>query len=107
VTARYKTTMIARIWRGWTSAADADEYVGYLNETGLKEYRETPGNQGAWLLRRVEGDRAEFLTLTFWADMEAVRRFAGDQPERAVYYPEDERFLVEHEDTVSHYELIE
>jgi heme-degrading monooxygenase HmoA len=99
--------MIARTWRGWTTAADADEYVGYLEETGLKEYRETPGNRGAWLLRRVDGDRAEFVALTFWDDMDAIRRFAGDEPDRAVYYPEDERFLVEREDTVLHYELIE
>ena len=99
--------MIARNWRGWTAAADADAYVDYLNETGLKEYRETPGNRGAWLLRRTEGDRTEFVTLTFWDDMEAVKRFAGDEPERAVYYPEDERFLVEREDTVTHFELIE
>src|SRR4051812_24040448 len=99
--------MIARIWRGWTAAADADTYVDYLQATGLKEYRETPGNRGAWLLRRVDSGRAEFLTLTFWDDMDAVRRFAGDEPERAVYYPEDERFLVDREDTVSHFDLIE
>jgi heme-degrading monooxygenase HmoA len=99
--------MIARIWKGSTSAADSDEYVDSLNETGLKEYRETEGNRGAWILRRIEGDRAEFLALTFWEDMDAIRRFAGDEPERAVYYPEDERYLVEHEDTVLHYELIE
>lgn len=99
--------MIARIWRGATRAADADTYVDYLNETGLKEYRETPGNRGAWLLRRTEGDRTQFLTLTFWEDMDAIKRFAGDEPERAVYYPEDERFLIEHDDTVEHYELFE
>jgi heme-degrading monooxygenase HmoA len=99
--------MIARTWRGWTAAADADEYVDYLHETGLKEYRETPGNRGAWILRRVDGERAEFVTLTFWDDMDAVRRFAGEEPERAVYYAEDERFLVDREDTVSHFELIE
>jgi heme-degrading monooxygenase HmoA len=99
--------MIARIWRGATAASDADAYVDYLGDTGLKEYRETPGNQGAWLLRRIEGQRAEFLTLTFWDDMDAVRRFAGDEPERAVYYPEDDRFLIDREDMVSHFEIIE
>ncbi|HEX6713047.1 MAG TPA: hypothetical protein VF066_06665 [Thermoleophilaceae bacterium] len=56
---------------------------------------------------RIEGDRAGFVALTFWDDMEAIKRFAGDEPERAVYYPEDERFLVEREDTVSHFEVIE
>ena len=61
--------MIARTWRGWTAATDAEAYVDYLQETGLKEYRETAGNRGAWLLRRIEGDRAEFVTLTFSPDV--------------------------------------
>jgi hypothetical protein len=39
--------------------------------------------------------------------MDAVRRFAGDEPERAVYYPEDDRFLIDREDMVSHFEIIE
>ena len=99
--------MIARIWRGATAASDGDAYADYIRDTGLAEYRETDGNRGAWLLRRVDGDRAEFLALTFWDDMDAVRRFAGDEPERAVYYPEDERFLVERDDTVSHYEMLD
>ena len=104
---RYKARMIARTWRGATAATDADTYVTYLQDTGLKEYRDTPGNRGALLLRRIEGDLAEFVTLTFWDDMDAVKRFAGDQPERAVYYPEDERFLIEREDTVLHFDVIE
>jgi heme-degrading monooxygenase HmoA len=99
--------MIARIWRGATSASDADAYAEYIRDTGLAEYRETEGNRGAWLLKRIDGDRAEFVALTFWDDMEAIRRFAGDEPERAVYYPEDERFLVEREDTVAHFEMID
>lgn len=99
--------MIARIWRGATAASDGDAYANYIRDTGLAEYRETDGNRGAWLLRRIDGDRAEFLALTFWDDMDAVRRFAGDEPERAVYYPEDDRFLVEREDTVAHFEMID
>ena len=56
--------MIARTWRGWTTAADADRYVEYLLQTGVKEYRETPGNRGVYMLRRISGDRAEFLLVT-------------------------------------------
>ena len=99
--------MIARRWRGWTRTEDADAYVAYIRETGLQEYRDTPGNRGAWLLRREDGDRVEFVTLSFWESMDAVKGFAGAEPEKAVYYPEDERFLIEHEDTVAHYELFE
>ena len=97
--------MIARIWRGTTRAEDTDRYLAYLHETGLKAYRATPGNRGAWVLRRVAGDRAEFVTLTFWDSHDAVRTFAGDDYERAVYYPEDTAFLLELSPTVEHYEL--
>jgi heme-degrading monooxygenase HmoA len=50
------------------------------------------------------GDRAEFVTLSFWPDMEAVRGFAGDDPDTAVFYPQDDRFLIERELTAAHYE---
>lgn len=97
--------MIARIWRGWTRAEDADAYVAYIEATGMAEYRATPGNRGAWMLQRLEGERCEFVTLSFWDSLDAVREFAGDDPERAVFYPEDDRFLVERELTVSHFEI--
>jgi heme-degrading monooxygenase HmoA len=98
--------MIARTWRGWTAIEDADAYVDYLNRTGMPAYRATPGNRGAWILRRSVGERMEFVTLSFWDSMDAVRGFAGDDPERAVFYPEDDRFLVDRELTVHHFELI-
>lgn len=97
--------MVARIWRGAVRAADADAYVAYIEATGLREYRETPGNRGAWLLSRVEGDRCEIVTLSFWDSLDAIRGFAGDDVERAVFYPEDERFLIERDDRVTHWEL--
>jgi heme-degrading monooxygenase HmoA len=99
--------VVARIWRGWTSAADADAYVDYLNETGIPEYRQTPGNRGAWILRRREGDQSEFVTLTFWDSPEDIRGFAGDDIGEAVFYPEDDRFLVERDLRVNHYEVFE
>jgi heme-degrading monooxygenase HmoA len=97
--------MIARIWRGNTRAEKADEYAGYVEETGLKEYRETPGNRGALVLHRIEGDTAEFLVLSFWEDFDAIRRFAGPRPEKSVYYPEDDHFLLGKEPNVKHYEI--
>jgi heme-degrading monooxygenase HmoA len=97
--------MIARTWAGATRAADADAYLDYLHATGLAEYRATPGNRGVLALRRVEGDRAEFLLLTLWDSEDAIRRFAGDDIDRAVFYPEDERFLVARDEHVNHYEV--
>ncbi len=98
--------MIARIWRGRTRAAEADAYVDYLLATGVKEYAAVPGNRGVRVLRRTEGEVAEFLVVSFWESMEAVRGFAGDEVERAVYYPEDDRFLLDGEPTVAHYEVV-
>ena len=97
--------MIARIWRGRTAASRSDEYVSFLERTGLRDYRETEGNRGVLLLRRVSDGEAEFTTLTLWDSMDAIRRFAGDEPERARYYPEDPDYLLEMTPLVEHYEV--
>jgi len=97
--------MIARIWRGRTAASRSDEYVSFLERTGLKDYGETEGNRGVLLLRRVSNGVAEFTTVTLWDSMEAIRRFAGDEPERARYYPEDSEYLLEMASFVEHYEV--
>lgn len=68
--------MIARTWAGATRASDAEAYLDYLHATGLAEYQATPGNRGVLALRRVTGDRAEFLLVTLWDSEEAIRRFA-------------------------------
>jgi heme-degrading monooxygenase HmoA len=99
--------VIARIWRGAVRAADAASYRSYLEETGLREYRRTPGNRGAWLLQRVENDRCEIVTISLWDSLDSVRGFAGNDPERAVFYPEDDRFLLDRDTRVSHYDVFE
>jgi heme-degrading monooxygenase HmoA len=98
--------MIARIWHGVTPATKADEYFQYLKKTGLPDYDSTEGNRGVYLLRRLEGDQAHFLTLTFWESEEAIKKFAGEDIEKARYYPEDAQFLLEMEPTVKHYEVL-
>jgi heme-degrading monooxygenase HmoA len=98
--------MIARTWRGATRAQDAETYLDYLHRTGLSEYRKIEGNRGVLALRRVTGDRAEFLLVSLWDSEDAIRRFAGSDMEKAVFYPEDERFLVQRDDHVDHYEVV-
>jgi heme-degrading monooxygenase HmoA len=97
--------MIARIWRGRTVAAQADKYLDYLQETGVKGARTTPGNRGVRILRRITGQEAEFLFVSFWDSLDAIQAFAGPDIERAVYFPEDTAFLLELEPTVAHYEV--
>ena len=98
--------MIARSWAGATRAADADAYLQYLHATGLAAYRATPGNQGTLALRRITGNRAEFLLITLWESEEAIRRFAGENIDRAVFYSEDDRYLIARDEHVTHYEVV-
>ncbi|HEY6686987.1 MAG TPA: hypothetical protein VI094_12350 [Propionibacteriaceae bacterium] len=98
--------MIARIWRGVVRRKDADAYADYIANTGMAEYRSTPGNQGAWMLRRDDGDRSEIITFSLWDSPDSIRAFAGDDIDQAVFYPEDDRFLIERDQTVRHYEVV-
>jgi heme-degrading monooxygenase HmoA len=97
--------MIARIWRGVVRTQDADGYAGYIRETGLDDYQKTPGNQGGVAAPPDEGGRTEFLTFSLWESRETIAGFAGQDIEKAVYYPEDERVLVERDVTVRHYDV--
>jgi len=98
--------MIARLWHGVTPASKADAYVNYLNATGVPDSRSTQGNQGVYVLRRVEGDQAHFLFVSLWESKQAIERFAGDDIEVAKYYPEDPDYLLELEPNVAHYEVM-
>jgi heme-degrading monooxygenase HmoA len=101
-----KDPVIARTWHGIVPAGKADAYHQYLLETGVPDYRRTPGNRGVYVFRRMEGDTAHFLLLTLWDSLDAIRAFAGADVERAKYYPEDEAFLIALEPTVTHYEVL-
>lgn len=98
--------MIGRTWHGRVPAAKADAYYAYLQRTGLSDYVKTPGNRGVYVLRRADGDVTHFLLLTFWDSLDAIRAFAGDDYERARYYPEDDAYLLEREPYVSHYDVL-
>jgi heme-degrading monooxygenase HmoA len=99
--------MIARTWHGKVPRDKADDYHQYLLETGVADYETTPGNQGVVVLRRDEGDVTHYLLLTLWESLDSIRAFAGGDPERARYYPQDEEFLLELEPQVTHYRVEE
>ena len=99
--------MIARIWRGAVRPEHADEYAVYIRDTGFVEYARTPGNRGAWMLRRDGGGETEFLTLSMWDSREAIKAFAGEDIEAAVLYPEDERYLIGGESSIAHYDVVD
>ncbi len=97
--------MIMRIWRGITPKDQADAYLEHLQQTALQALAQQPGQRGAWVLRRVQGDHCEFQLLSLWESLDALRVFAGDQPERAVYFAEDDKFLLDMEPLVRLYEV--
>jgi heme-degrading monooxygenase HmoA len=98
--------MIARIWRGTVRESDKHIYYEYLQKTGLKEYAETPGNRGVNILRRVFDGKCEFFLLTLWDSWDAIKAFAGLDYEKAVYYPEDDKFLIDRGPKVEHFEVL-
>jgi heme-degrading monooxygenase HmoA len=98
--------VIARCWRGWTAAADADAYLDYLRSTGFAEYSATRGNVGSTALRQIRHGRAEFFLISFWSSMDAIGRFAGVERDRAVFYSEDDRFLVSKDLHVNHFSVV-
>lgn len=95
--------MIARVWRGWVRPGDAQAYADYVEATGMAVSRATPGNHGAYVTSRPDGDRTEILTITFWESREAIAGFAGAHIDQAVFFPEDDRYLIDRETTVRHY----
>lgn len=98
--------LVARVWHGVTPAAKAEAYTEYLHRTGVRDCRATLGNRGVYVLRRVQGGQAEFTFISLWESLDAIRRFAGDDYERARYYPEDRDHLLELEPFVVHYDVV-
>src|SRR5947208_1146335 len=91
----------------WSPKIVGELNDAYLQRTGLAECRATPGNLGVEVLRRSDRGETHFLFISYWESMEAIRTFAGDDVERAHYYPDDHEYLVVLEPTVTHYEVLD
>jgi heme-degrading monooxygenase HmoA len=97
--------MVARVWKGWTRADDIGRYVDYVKATGVDGLGATPGNRGVYIFTRVDGDRAEMIVTSLWDSRDSIRAFAGDDIDVAVFYPEDDEYLVDREWTCTHYDV--
>jgi heme-degrading monooxygenase HmoA len=98
---------VLRKWTGRIRAADQQEYGAYVARTGIVDYGRTPGNLGFQILMRPLGDgTCEVTTLSWWESIEVIRGFAGDEPDLARYYPEDDRFLLDRPKYVEHHQVI-
>jgi len=97
--------MIARIWHGRTTIKKYEDYSEFLKQVAIADYQKTQGFKGLTFLRNIIGSEGHFYLITFWANIEAVKHFAGDNFEKPKYYEEDNFFLLELEEKVSHYEV--
>ena len=98
---------ITRIWHGVTKAEDGDAYLQYLKETGIEDYKKTNGNLSVQIWRRIENDKCHFWTVTGWDGIESIKKFAGEDYEKARYYREDAKYLLEFEPNVIHCKTFE
>ncbi len=96
---------IARIWRGATREEDAAGYQQALR-SDLREVRSAEGNVGVVVLQRTRDGRTEFLFVSLWESMDAIVGFAGQDVDRAVYFQDDERVLLELTPRVDHFEIV-
>ena len=99
--------VITRMWHGRTTAEHADEYLEFLKKTGVPDYKSTKGNLSVEIWRRIDGEVCHFWTVTKWDSVESIRKFAGDDLNKAKYYPEDSKYLLEFEATVVHCETFQ
>ena len=97
--------MIVRMWHGIVEASKADEYAEFLKERAVPDYSSVDGLKKILFLKDVKADVAHFLLVTHWDSMEAVTKFAGESPEKAKYYPEDDDYLLEKEETSALYQV--
>jgi heme-degrading monooxygenase HmoA len=99
--------MIARLWRGWAAnQQNADLYEEFLRSTFLPRLHEIEGYHGVSLLRRNAGDEIEFVTITRFSSIDAIRKFAGDDYEAAHVAPRARELLQRFDARCLHFELV-
>ena len=97
--------MIARIWHGRTKADHYEAYTNFMRERAIPDYQSTDGFVDLSFLRKVDGDIAHFKLITYWENLDVIKNFAGEDFEKAKYYPEDDNYLIEFPEFVEHYEV--
>ena len=98
--------MIIRMWHGRVHSSNASAYREFLIERAIPDYQSIDGNLDVKILERHEQDATHFITMTSWVSLDAIKAFAGQEPEKAKYYPEDNEYLLEFEPSVIHYEVV-
>ena len=97
--------MIARLWRGQATNAQADAYFRHVTGTVFPSLKDLAGYRGAWLLRRQAEGQTEFLALTHWESHDTIPAFSGDHNSTAHLEPEAPPLLADFDDFARHYEV--
>lgn len=97
--------MIARIWHGKTPVSRFEAYTNFMKQVAIPDYQKTDGFVSLSFLRNKQGDEAHFVLITYWENIDVIKNFAGEDFEKAKYYPEDVEYLLEFEEYVQHYEV--
>jgi len=99
--------LIIRTWRGRAPLSNPVAYVKHFSRNVLPRLQRIEGFLGASLLREDRHDDIEFLVLTRWASVDAIRAFAGEFVNRAVVEPDAAAALVDFDETAQHYTVVE
>ena len=97
--------MIVRLWKGRVPTSKAASYQDYVYRTGIQDYRSKKGCLDAKILTQTEADITHIITYTLWEDIASIKEFAGDDYQKAKYYPEDKQYLLEFAEHVEHFEV--
>ena len=101
-----KSAAIVRMWKARATPEKSAEYIDHATRKVFPALQAIEGHRGACLLRRVVAGAVEIVVLTLWESMEAVRRFAGAEPEKAVVEPEARTVLSDFDESVTHFEVV-
>ena len=101
-----RDTIVVRIWHGRVLEDKAEAYRDFLVRRAVPDYESVEGNLGVEILVRENGDAVDFLILSYWESVDAIKRFVGEDYEKAEYYDEDKDFLLEFEPNVQHYYIV-
>lgn len=104
--ASQETQMVLRMWRARSTAEKSAKYVDHVTKKVFPLLCSIEGHRGAYLLQRVLDNAIEFVMLTLWESMEAVRRFAGPKTEKAVVDPDAQAVLTAFDESATHYQVV-
>ncbi len=97
--------MIARIWQGRTRIEDYEAYTAFMKYKAIPDYRKTKGFVKLTFLRNISENVGHFTLITFWENIDLIKNFAGEDFEKAKYYPEDKKYLLEFKEKVKHFDV--